>query len=97
MFIQSGTHGYHPPEIDAFYKWSEPDNPSGEIKIGKYRHYKGGEYEVLSLAKSSENYNETVVVYKSLTDGKIWVRPAYMWNELVFNKGEYVKRFEILE
>lgn len=97
MFIQSGTHGYHPHEIDAFYMWSEPENPSGEIKIGKYRHYKGGEYEVLSLAKSSENYNETVVVYKSLTDGKIWVRPAYMWNELVFNNGEYVKRFEILE
>ena len=54
-----------------------------EIKKGKYRHFKGGEYEVLGVAKHSETLEE-MVVYKALYgDGGIWVRPLYMWDELV--------------
>ncbi len=50
------------------------------IKIGKYRHFKGGEYEVLYIAKHSETLEETVV-YKALYgEGGVWVRPAKMWN-----------------
>ena len=54
-----------------------------EIKLGKYRHFKGKEYEVLYLAKHSETL-EDMVVYRALYGEKgIWVRPASMWNEMV--------------
>ena len=58
-----------------------------DIRIGKiYRHYKGNLYKVLSLAKHSETV-EDMVVYQSVKTGDIWVRPAYMWNETVDDKG----------
>ena len=64
-----------------------------EIKKGKYRHYKGNEYEVLFTATHSETL-EPMVVYRALYgDGKIWVRPASMWNETVELDGKTVKRF----
>ncbi len=64
-----------------------------EIKIGKYRHFKGNKYEVLCVAKHSETLEDTVV-YKALYgDGGIWVRPASMWNEEVEFDGKKVKRF----
>ncbi|MBO5952936.1 MAG: DUF1653 domain-containing protein [Oscillospiraceae bacterium] len=54
-----------------------------EIKPGKYRHFKGKEYEVLGIAKHSETL-EPMVVYKALYDeGGLWVRPASMWLEQV--------------
>ena len=64
-----------------------------EIRKGCYRHYKGREYEVLCLAKHSET-QETMVVYRALYgDYSIYVRPAYMWNELVCVNGEMRPRF----
>lgn len=64
-----------------------------EIKIGKYRHFKGNEYEVIAIAKHSET-TEDYVVYKALYgDGGIWVRPASMWNETVERDGATYKRF----
>ena len=67
-----------------------------EIKIGKYRHFKGGEYEVLYLAKDSETL-ETMVVYKALYgDGGVWVRPLKMWNETVVRDGKEYKRFTFI-
>ena len=64
-----------------------------EIKLGKYRHYKGNEYEVIGIAKHSETL-EPMVVYKALYgEGQIWVRPAHMWNETVIVKGVELKRF----
>ena len=64
-----------------------------EIKIGKYRHFKGNEYEVIAIAKHSET-TEDYVVYKALYgDGGIWVRPASMWNETVERDGVIYKRF----
>lgn len=71
--------------------------PMDEIKKGKYRHFKGGEYEVLYLAKDSETL-ETLVVYKALYgEGGVWVRPARMWNETVFRDGKTHKRFTFIE
>ena len=68
-----------------------------EIKKGKYRHFKGGEYEVLYLAKDSESL-ETMVVYRALYgEGGIWVRPAKMWNETVVRDGKTHKRFTFIE
>ena len=64
-----------------------------EIKIGKYRHFKGNEYEVLCIATNSETL-EKMVVYRALYgDGQIWVRPASMWNETVERDGKISKRF----
>ncbi len=63
------------------------------IKIGKYRHFKGGEYEVLYLGKDSESLEE-VVVYRALYGkGEIWVRPAKMWTETVEREGKRIPRF----
>lgn len=63
------------------------------INPGIYRHYKGGIYEVMSVAKHSESL-EDLVVYKSVTDTeKWWVRPASMWNETVNHDGISETRF----
>lgn len=68
-----------------------------EIKLGKYRHFKGGEYEVLYLAKNSETLEE-MVVYKALYgEGGIWVRPASMWNETLERDGKRYKRFTFIQ
>lgn len=72
-------------------------NKMEEIKIGKYRHFKGGEYEVLYIAKNSETLEKTVV-YKALYgDGEVWVRPASMWNEMVEREGKRYKRFTFIQ
>ena len=64
-----------------------------EILIGKYRHFKGGEYEVLHVAKHSET-GEDMVVYRALYgEFGIWVRPASMWNETVIHEGKAQPRF----
>ena len=64
-----------------------------EIKTGRYRHFKGNEYEVITIAKHSET-TEDYVVYKALYgDGGLWVRPASMWNETVERDGKTYKRF----
>ena len=64
-----------------------------EIKLGRYRHFKGNEYEVIAIAKHSET-TEDYVVYKALYgDGGLWVRPASMWNETVERDGATYKRF----
>ena len=64
-----------------------------EIKPGKYKHFKGNEYEVLMLAKHSET-SEDMVVYRCLYgDYSVWVRPASMWNEIVERDGKKMQRF----
>lgn len=67
-----------------------------EIKTGKYRHFKGGEYEVLGMAYHSET-GEEMVVYKALYgEEKLWVRPASMWDETVERDGKTFRRFTYL-
>ena len=64
-----------------------------EIKAGRYRHFKGNEYEVLYLAKHSETL-EPMVVYRALYGERgVWVRPALMWNETVERGGKTYRRF----
>lgn len=68
-----------------------------EIKLGRYRHFKGNEYEVLSLATHSETL-QPMVVYRALYgEGGMWVRPASMWNEAVVRDGITCRRFTYLE
>ena len=58
-----------------------------EITIGKtYRHYKGNLYKIIALGKYSETL-EDMIIYQAVRDGKVWVRPAKMWNEVVDNNG----------
>lgn len=56
-----------------------------EIKKGSiYKHYKGNIYKIIEFAKHSETM-EDMIVYQSLENGDIWVRPKYMWNEIINN------------
>ena len=63
------------------------------IKPGRYRHFKGNEYEVIGTARHSET-REEMVVYRALYgDGGLWVRPAAMWLENVTRDGVTQPRF----
>ena len=68
-----------------------------EIKPGRYRHFKGKEYEVLFTATHSETL-ELMVVYRQLYgERSVWVRPAVMWNEMVEHRGARQRRFVFLD
>lgn len=72
-----------------------------EIKLGKYKHFKGQEYEVIGLARHSET-REEMVVYRALYDspefGKnaLWVRPKEMFFSKVIVDGVEKSRFEYI-
>ena len=64
-----------------------------ELKTGKYRHFKGMEYEVIGVARHSET-EEPMVVYRALYgEGGLWVRPLSMWNEQVDRNDYHGPRF----
>lgn len=66
------------------------------LRPGRYRHFKGGEYEVLGVARHSETH-EPLVVYRPLAgDGGLWVRPLGMFTEAVPRDGRTVPRFEFV-
>jgi hypothetical protein len=70
------------------------------MKPGKYRHYKGKDYEVVGTARHSETLEE-MVVYKALYEsdfGKdtLWVRPKAMFMEKVMANGKLVDRFSFI-
>lgn len=63
---------------------------------GLYRHYKGGQYQVLGTARHSEN-DELLVVYRCLYDNNsLWVRPVAMFMESVELDGQQVPRFMLI-
>ena len=67
------------------------------IQPGRYRHFKGKEYQVIGTARHSETLEE-MVVYRALYDeGGLWVRPAAMWNETVERDGYCGPRFTPVE
>lgn len=56
---------------------------SSEIRLGRYRHYKGGEYEVIGVATLEET-GEPMVVYRALYGEKnLWTRPLQVFTEVV--------------
>lgn len=67
------------------------------MKIGKYKHYKGGIYEVIGVAKHSEDLEEMVVYRALYGNNDLWVRPKEMFLENVEREGKVVPRFEYLE
>ena len=63
------------------------------LQPGRYRHFKGGEYQVIDVARHSET-DEDMVVYRPLYgEGRLWVRPLGMFLEEVERDGETVPRF----
>lgn len=68
-----------------------------EIKPGRYRHYKGPEYQVLDLVRHSET-EELLVLYKALyEESGLWVRPYAMFTEYVDVEGKQMPRFTFLQ
>ena len=66
------------------------------LRPGRYRHYKGQEYEVLAEAEHTET-GEEVVVYKALYgDRRIWIRPKAMFCETVIADGREQPRFRLV-
>ena len=64
--------------------------------LGRYRHYKGGEYEVIGVARHSESL-EPMVVYRPLYDESgLWVRPYAMFFEQVEVAGKLCPRFAVV-
>lgn len=59
-----------------------------------YRHFKGGLYKLLCIAKDSETLEELVVYQALYGDGQVWVRPKKMFFETVTRDGQIFPRFE---
>ena len=80
---------YDPAYTNAHLSGRKEEN----VRPGRYRHFKGNEYEVLYTAKHSETL-EPMVVYRALYGERgVWVRPASMWNETVERDGVTHQRF----
>lgn len=58
----------------------------------KYRHYKGGIYEIVCEARLEADPGVIMIVYKS-EDGPVWTRPRDVFFELVQHEGNTVQRF----
>ncbi|MEK7610340.1 MAG: DUF1653 domain-containing protein [Patescibacteria group bacterium] len=67
------------------------------IVTGKYRHYKGKEYEVVGVAKHSETLEELVVYRALYGNHDLWVRPTKMFLESVEVDGKLILRFQFVE
>lgn len=66
------------------------------LRPGRYRHYKGAEYQVLGAARHSET-EEPMVVYRALYgEFGLWVRPMAMFTESVTVNGIACPRFELI-
>ena len=67
------------------------------MELGRYRHFKGNEYEVLHIARHSETLEE-MVVYRALYGERgVWVRPKAMFCEEITRDGKTFKRFEKID
>lgn len=68
-----------------------------ELKPGRYRHFKGNEYELIGVARHSETLEE-LVVYRALYGERgLWVRPAAMWSEHIDRDDYHGPRFSRID
>ena len=67
-----------------------------ELKTGKYRHFKGNEYELIGIARHSETMEPIVVNRALYGEQGLWVRPASMWTETVERDGYCGPRFQYI-
>ena len=73
-----------------------PQPPKRELRPGRYRHFKGNEYQVLGVARHSETLEELVVYRALYGEGGLWVRPLGMFLEDVEHDGVVTPRFAYL-
>lgn len=66
------------------------------MKPGRYRHYKGKDYVVLGVARHSETDEELVVYRQDYGERSLWVRPKWMFREMVDVDGRATPRFEFI-
>ncbi|GJL64888.1 MAG: hypothetical protein NPIRA04_35420 [Nitrospirales bacterium] len=67
------------------------------VTNGRYRHYKGKDYQVIGCARHSET-EEELVVYRALYgEHGLWVRPKHLFEEEVVKDGKPIPRFQRLE
>ncbi len=64
------------------------------LKLGFYRHFKGGQYEVIDIARHSETCDSYVVYRACYGDHGLWIRPLEMFVESIIREGKTMKRFE---
>ena len=69
--------------------------PLEEVTPGRYRHFKGGEYEILHIAEHTET-GEKLVIYVDVQTNKYWARPYDMFVELVKKDNKFIRRFDKL-
>jgi len=63
------------------------------LKPGRYRHFKGNEYDVIGVAKDSETL-QAMVVYRALYgEHGLWIRPLAMFTEVIERDGQRIQRF----
>lgn len=67
------------------------------LKKGRYRHYKGKDYEVLDIVRHSETLEELVLYRQLYGEGSLWVRPKTMFFEQIEVEGRKMLRFEPLD
>ncbi|MCE9534290.1 MAG: DUF1653 domain-containing protein [Planctomycetes bacterium] len=67
-----------------------------DLPPGRYRHFKGGEYVVIGVARQSETQEPMVVYRPTYDDSGLWVRPLAMFQETVVHEGQTVPRFAFL-
>lgn len=68
-----------------------------QIKKGRYKHFKGAEYEVIDIAKHSETLEEYVVYRALYGEHDLWIRPISMFLDTKDVNGKLVPRFSHIE
>ncbi|NLD52417.1 MAG: DUF1653 domain-containing protein [Clostridiales bacterium] len=66
------------------------------LKPGYYRHFKGGLYQLVGIARHSETLEQMVVYRAPGEEGGLWARPLVMWEEQVLHEGQLQPRFKWL-
>ncbi len=67
------------------------------IKPGRYRHFKGKEYQVIDIATDSESLRKMVVYRALYGEGGLWVRPLDMFCEVIERDGVCIPRFQLID
>ena len=68
-----------------------------QIKRGRYKHFKGAEYEVIDIAKHSETLEEYVVYRALYGESDLWIRPVSMFFDMKEVDGKPVPRFMLID